>query len=179
MAIEIIGSITVNSDVSPEANSYVSLVEAKYYWELDPYKKSYAYTNDQIARALISSTNSIDYFYQGTFKGDIFDPTIPLFFPRKNIKDARGVEIKDMTVYPKDIKRATAIQAYYSLEFDRNEEASISAVKSQKMDGLGSQEFFSPSIQASAKKPLIHEEAQSIMQPYVSFSKYSVMIGRG
>ncbi len=183
MAIENFTGFNVISDVGPSANSYTSVAYAKSLWILDPYKDVGSLEDEFIAKCVISATAQINREYGKWFSGSLYDDTYALFFPRKNIADSRGVEITDMTVFPSEVADAAATQAWYVCNSNRSEESSVSVVKSQKGEGIGSIEYFSPAQQAAyARSATISEETRLIISPYIiggNSSKYVTLMGRG
>lgn len=182
MAIENLTGFDVISDVGATANSYASIAFTKTLWSIDPYKDVGTFTDEDIGRALIAATKQINAEFGSMFAGSFYDDTYALFFPRESISDSRGVDITDMTVFPDEIIEATAVQAWYVNESNRLAEPTVTGVKKQEMDGLGSQEFFSPGIQSSAKSPVISEETRKIVAPYTIgglSSRYTMLMGRG
>lgn len=181
MAIENLTGFDVISDVGPTANSYASVEDTKASWAIDPYKKDHQFTDDEIGMALILATKQINTKYWSMFLGNLYDETYALLFPRENISDSRGVEITDFTIFPVEVSEATSVQAYYSASSNRQEEISVSGVKQKKMDGLGSQTFFSPALQRASVNDVISEESLLLLKPYLgqSSNKYVSFMTRG
>lgn len=181
MATESFTGFSVISDVGVTANSYVSVADTKAHWNLDAHKTGHSYTDDDIGRAVITATSQMDSKYWDKYLGTFYDDTYALHFPRVGTYDSRGVLIDYYDSFPSEVARATAIQAWYVLDSDRQEEVEVSSVKKLKMDGLGSKEFFSTGSQANTKKDLISSESADIISPYISGStgKYTTFASRG
>lgn len=181
MAIENFTGFDVISDVGTDANSYVSVADTKVIWNLDPYKESTTLTDEEIGKAVITATRQLNMQYGSQYKGSIYDDTYALFFPRIDINDSRGIEIIDYTIFPPELAEATAIQSWYVGQSNRVIEVSPSNIKKNRMDGLGSQEFFSPSVQISAKNNMISDEVYLLIKAYITSggSKYVDLLGRG
>ena len=94
---------TINATVKDaNANSYVTLTEAKTYFETVPDSSTWTNkTDDQKNRALISATRWIDSF---VYYGDRCDDGQALKFPRNNYQ-VDGVELACSTI-PVNIKYA-------------------------------------------------------------------------
>lgn len=153
MAVEVVGTITVNSDVGTSANSYASIAAYKELLGIDPYKDISLQADEQIAKALLYATSYIDGKIQGDLRGDLFDESYALLFPRTGLKDYRGVEITDYTVFPDQLVKATIYQAWWVTQKDVSAaDPALSAVKKKEMEGLGSVEYFSASDQKTANK---------------------------
>ena len=131
--------------------------------------------------ALILATKQINTKYWSMFLGALYDDTYALMFPRTNITDSRGVEITDFATFPLEVSEAASIQAYHSATSNRQEEISVSRVKQKKMDGLGSQTFFSPALQRASVNDVISDEALLLLKPYIgqSANKYVSFMTRG
>jgi len=80
-----------------------------------------------------------------------------------------------------EVANSAGIQAWYAANSNRSEESSVSGVKQNKMDGLGSQTFFSPAQQKNAGYGLISSEVELMISPYVlgGVSPYISLMGRG
>lgn len=181
MATESYTDFDVISTVGATANSYASVAYTKSLWALDQFKKDYAFTDEEIGRAVISATKTFDKAYWDKYLGTMYSNSYALFFPRTGIYDSRKVSITDYTIFPVEVAEATATQAYYLASSNRNAEIDPSVVKQMKMDGLGSKEYFSVGSQLNAKKNIIAEEASLIIAPYIlsSGGKYSSLFLRG
>ena len=169
MAIEVIGSITLNSNVGSEANSYASLSAYKDALGLDPYKDISLQTDEQIAKALIYSTSFINGEIQDKVLGRLYDNSYSLLFPRFDLVDYRGVRITDYTVFPEQLIKATIYQAWWITQKDiAASDPAISGVKSQAMEGLGDIEYFSPSQQRVANKvQKLAKEVPALLDSFV------------
>lgn len=169
MASETFGSTTIISDVGPTANSYISVADAKAYYDLDPNKDYSAIADETLAKALITSTLLADAYYGSKYKGLLEDSDNALFWPRTSVYDERGILITDFTAFPAQLGLAIAEQAYSLSTEDREVETSISNVISQKLDGVGSQTFMDASSQKiAAAKPLFVSRAQQLIAPFVT-----------
>lgn len=181
MAIEIFTNFTVISDVGETANSYISVEDTKSLWELDPFKQGTALTDEEIGRAVITATTQLNNKYGNKYLGYIYDETYALFFPRTNLADSRGIAIDEYTTFPSEVANSAGIQAWYASSSNRSEESSVSGVKQNKMDGLGSQTFFSPAQQKNSGYNLISSEVELMIAPYVlgGANPYVSFMGRG
>lgn len=168
MATETFGSTTIISDVGTTANSYISVADAKAYYDTDPNKDYSAITDETLAKALITATLLTDAYYGAKYKGDLYDSTYALFWPRTSVYDPRGVAITDYTVFPTQLGYAVAEQAYFGATTNREAELTISGVLSQTLEGVGSQTYQSASDQRIAgSKPLFVARAQQLIAPFV------------
>lgn len=153
MAIEVVGSITVNSDVGANANSYASIAAYKALLGNDPYKDISLQTDEAIAKALLYATSYLNGKIQGDLRGDLFDESYALLFPRTGVSDYRGVAITDYTVFPKQLEEATIYQAWWVTQKDVSAaDPVVSGVKKEKFEGLGERENFEPSKARIANK---------------------------
>jgi len=152
---------------SPDANSWASLDYIKNTWLSDPYKDPLLYTDDEIEKAAIAATIQLDFEYANKFTGTLYDESNATSLPRIGLRDYRNLEIKDMTTFPTEAAKAVAEQAWYIIENPTDpENISISTVKSQKMDGVGSKENFSPAQQRSAQyNPKLAPKAVKWLEP--------------
>lgn len=177
--------MSVISIPSSTANSYASNAEAIAVWSIDPHKTDYPTVETSQDQALRTATQQLDDTYGDKYKGELYDATFALYQPRTGVTDPRtGVIITDYTVYQDDIKRATAIQAYYVFKNDRDAESAdlVSTNTSEKLEGVGSVSRGTTSEQIQAtNRSLIHDEAARIMTKWVDgiTSKYSTVIERG
>lgn len=177
MATEVIGSTTLESSPGADANSYISLVDAKAYYNLDPNKDYSGISDETLAKALITATLLIDLQYGSDYVGKLYDDSYALYWPRTNAVDQRGVVITDYTVFPTQLGLAVAEQAYYGATSDREAEVTISNVLSQELDGVGSQTYMNASDQRIAsRKPVIVSRAQQLISPFV-IGGGSAMVG--
>ena len=186
MAAEVIGSITVISNPSSDANSYASIAKYKEVLSLDVNKDISGETDESIAARLINATRQIDFENSGNFLGELYDDSYALQFPRKGLVDYRGIKVTDYTVFPDQLILATIYQSYYIDKVDYySESSSVSGVKRQEMEGLGSQEFFDPSDQKKAvKKDKWAKEVGGflnsfLLSPIATGSSYVTVLGRG
>jgi hypothetical protein len=182
MASETFGSTTIISDVGPTANSYISVADAKAYYDLDPNKDYSAITDENLAKALITSTLLADINFGDQYVGLLEDSDNALFWPRTGAVDERGVSITDYTVFPAQLGLAVAEQGYSVAQENRETEISISNVISQKLDGVGSQTFMSASDQKiAASKPLFVERFSALIKPFIigGGSGYTTVLQRG
>lgn len=172
MAIEVIGSITVNSNVGSDANSYASVAAYKELLGIDPYKDISTQTDEQIAKALIYATRFINGKIQNQLLGKLYDESYALLFPRTGIDDYRGVEITDYTVFPEQLVQATIYQAWWITQKDiAGADAIVSGVKRQKLEGLGEKEFFGYSEQkAAARVQTLAKEVNDLLDSFISGS---------
>tara|TARA_R110000782_G_scaffold270483_1_gene371888 strand:- start:70311 stop:70850 length:540 start_codon:yes stop_codon:yes gene_type:complete len=177
---------TVISDPSATANSYASLAFIKSQWDLNPNIEYSALTDEQIGNLGIFSTMSIDNEYSNDYLGALYDIDYSLFWPRTGAVDRRGVAITDYTIFPLDLQKAVAAQAWYlnSVDFVATENASgqISGVQSKSMDGLGSKSYFGTSEQKKALyKSKICSDARKYLDSLVSGSSspYISIMQRG
>lgn len=177
--------MAVDAIPSPTANSYASNAYAIAIWQNDPYKQDYPATEAEQDRVLITATQQLDDTYGDSYNGLIYDTTYSLYWPRKGVTDPRtGLIITDYADYPSDIKRATALQAYYVSKNNREAETAdlVSTNISQKLDGVGSVSRGSTSDQIQAtNRSLIHDEVARIMSKWTTGgnSKYSTVMYRG
>lgn len=176
----------VISEPSATANSYASIAFVKSQWDLNPNIDYSALTDEQIGNLAIFATMFIDKENGAEYQGVLYDPAYSLFFPRTGLTDRRGMAITDYTVFPIDLQKAVAAQAWYlnSVDFiaTENTTGQISGVKIKKMDGLGSKEYFSVSEQKTALyKSRICNDARKYLESFVSGSSspYISIMQRG
>lgn len=167
------------------ANSYASNALFVSVCSSDPYKQDYTVVEAEQDRALITATQLFDDMYGDRYKGEIYDTDYALYWPRTGVTDPRtGLEITVYTAYPDDLARATALQAYHIDKNDRQIESAdqSSAVKRQKLEGVGEVEYSSTTEQKQANyRSVIHHEVSRIMAKWVDggISPYSAVMTRG
>lgn len=88
------------------ANSYTSVAEFKAYFDDRGFAYSPTYTDSQIEKALVQSTDYIDLMFDSRFRGErlVQDPEQPLSFPRYNLF-LRKVAVEGI---PADLKNAAS-----------------------------------------------------------------------
>ena len=182
MASETFGSTTIISDVGPTANSYISVADAKAYYDLDPNKDYSAIADETLAQALITARFLLDAYYGDKYRGTLYDQTYATFWPRVGVYDERGILIEDYTEFPTQLGYAQAEQAYYGATEDREAETTISNVLRKQLEGVGSITYMSASDQRlAASKGLFVDRAAQLIKPFVtgSTSPYIDLMSRG
>jgi len=169
MPVEVIGSITVNSEPGASSNSYASVARYKEILGIDPYKDISLQDDEDIAKALLYATSYLDGEIQDKVLGELYNQDYALLFPRTGINDYRGVAITDYSVFPEQLIKATIYQAWWVTQKDiASADPSISGVKRQDFEGLGSQEFFEPGKQMGANKvQKLAKEVPALMDSFI------------
>lgn len=168
MATETFGSTTIISDPGATANSYISVADAKAYYDFDPNKDYSAIDDETLAKALITATMLADAYYGDKYKGYLYDSAYALFWPRTSVTDQRGVVISDYTTFPTQLGWAIAEQAYYGATEDREAEPVIDAVTMERVEGAVTVQYSDVSDKRiAASKPLFVSRAQQLMSPFV------------
>lgn len=177
---------TVISDPSATANSYADIDFVKAQWDLNPNIDYSALSNEEIGNLAIYATANLDTQYGTDYLGVLYDAEYALFYPRVGVVDRRGVPIIDYTIFPLDLQKAVAAQAWYlnSVDFVAAETSSgqISGVQSKSMDGLGSKTYFDTSEQKTALyKSKVCSDARKYLESLVSGSSspYISIMQRG
>lgn len=182
MATEVIGSTTLESSPGPTANSYSSLVDAKAYWDNDPNKDYSGLVDETLAKALITATMLIDLQYGERYKGELYDQSYALYWPRTGATDGRGVAITDYTEFPAGLAQAAAEQAYYGAQEDREAEAVLSATVMERVEGAVTVQYGDVSEQRqAATKRLLVSRVELLLKPFVSggTGSYGSVMSRG
>lgn len=175
----------ISQPPSPTSNSYISNADAVAVWSGDARKQDYPTVEADQDRFLRGATQLLDDVYGAAYKGDIQNADNALYWPRTGVTNPRIMRtITDFTVYPADIARATALQAYHMFKNDRQQETSdiVSANIRERLEGVGEIERGSVAQQRlAASRPAIHEEVARIMRNWVNggTSQYSSIMVRG
>lgn len=180
----IYGTTEIISDVGANANSYISIDFAKSQWSMDKNKDFSSFTDEAIAKLCIMATSVIDLEYWALFDGELFNSDYALMFPRTGLTDMRGVQITDYTVYPVELMLATAELAYYLNANDGYLSVTLSGVKSQSLDGVGSKEFYDlADLRSATKIDVIPTKARKLLEPLLiggqSYGDYTASFVRG
>lgn len=164
--------MAVDAIPSPTANSYCSNAYAVEVWSNDPYKQDYATVIADQDIALKSATALLDDVYGENYHGKIYDTSYALYWPRTGVTDPRtGLVNTDYTVFPIQLARATALQAYHLSKTNRQSELadSVTGVKRERVEGAVEVEYATPADQKQAEyRPVIHEEVDRIMAQFVT-----------
>jgi len=186
MPTEVIGSITLISDPSYNANSYSSLARYKEVLNLDTNKDISTETDESIAARLINATRQIDFENSGNFLGELYDDSYSLQFPRTGLTDYRGVNVTDYTTFPEQLVLATIYQAYYVGKVNYYSEVnSYSDIKRKKLEGLGEIEYGdNTEKKAALKKGKWAKEVGGFLNSFLlshiaTGSSYITVLGRG
>lgn len=177
---------TVISTPSDTANSYAAIDFVKAQWDVNPNIDYSSLDDETIGNLAIYATQFIDNEYASSYNGEIYDDSYALFWPRTGAVDRRGVPITDYTVFPEDLQKAIAAQAWYLNSIDllssETTTGAISGVKSKSFEGLGSKEYFSVSEQRTALyKSRVCTDARNYLESLVtgSSSPYTNVMQRG
>lgn len=171
--------IVEDGTVVPGANSYVYTSYVAAYasmfdpgaWNIDPEEQD---------RAVIAATRHIDLVYGGQFRGEIYDVSQRLLFPRTQFRDARGLDIPAQSI-PLSLKDAVAqlaishVQNALSLEDNPDDNVKRVSVGVASGAVTESVEYFEPRATTNGTPRVAHLTLQPLLRSSVS-SQYGTAV---